>query len=112
MQDPYYNEPGFENNKSPEAEKENRRHREHTLSLAVLGPLRKPDPLFSDIVREHFRFKSDEVQRQCDDWVAATPEGYARQRIANVASDVKKELQGISVLTPDPAPNSALYRTT
>jgi hypothetical protein len=98
VKDPYYNEPGYEQTSSPEAEKENRRHREHTLSLAVLAPMRKPEPFFIDIVREHFRFKRQEVERQCDDWVAATPEKYAKARIANLAKEIKFELQILSNL--------------
>ncbi|KAG6556424.1 hypothetical protein Mapa_002367 [Marchantia paleacea] len=93
VKDPYYNEPGFEQTKSPEAEKENSRHREHTLSLAVLGALRKPDPLFADVVREHFLLKREEMEQQCDDWIAVTAEGYAKHRITNIAKEVKAELE-------------------
>lgn len=93
VKDPYYNEPGFEQTKSPEAEKENSRHREHTLSLAVLGALRKPDPLFADVVREHFLLKREEMEQQCDEWIAITAEGYAKHRITNIAKEVKAELE-------------------
>ncbi|KAL3690077.1 hypothetical protein R1sor_016386 [Riccia sorocarpa] len=97
VKDPYYNEPGFEQMRTEEAERENSRHREHTLNLAVLGSLRKPDPLFADVAREHFLLKKGELEQQCDEWVNAVPvEGSAKSRISNIAKQVKAELQALS----------------
>ncbi|KAL2632127.1 hypothetical protein R1flu_016813 [Riccia fluitans] len=97
VKDPYYNEPGFEQRRTEEAEKENSRHREHTLNLAVLGSLRKPDPCFADIAREHFILKKEELEQQCDEWVnAVTADGSAKSRISNIAKQVKGELEALS----------------
>lgn len=94
VQDPYYNEPGYEQKKSPEAEKENMRHREHTLALAVLAPLRNPDPIFGELVREHFRHKREEVEQQCEQWLA-TSDHFVKSRVAALVKDIKAQLQTI-----------------
>lgn len=94
VREPYYNEPGYEGKKSADqAEKENMRHREHTLSLAILAPLQKPDPMFADLVHEHFKHKREEVQQQCDEWLNLTTEITAKQRMTTITKDIKTELQ-------------------
>ncbi|KAG0588405.1 hypothetical protein KC19_2G240500 [Ceratodon purpureus] len=96
VQDPYYNEPGYEKKKSTDqAEKENMRHREHTLTLAILAPLLKPDPMFADLIREHFRHKREEVEQQCDEWVHLTTEFSAKQRMITFVKDIKTELKNL-----------------
>ncbi|XP_024395167.1 uncharacterized protein [Physcomitrium patens] len=94
VRDPYYNEPGYEKKKSTDqAERENMRHREHTLSLAVLAPLRKPDSMFSNLIYEHFKHKREEVEQQCNEWLNLTTEITAKQRMASLVKDIQSELQ-------------------
>ncbi|KAH9562737.1 hypothetical protein CY35_05G087400 [Sphagnum magellanicum] len=93
VQNPYYNEPGFEAKKSPAAEKENMRHREHTLSFAVLAPLRKPDVMFADVISQHFQQKREEVEQQCHQWWAKASDANTKDRMANLMKAIKSQLQ-------------------
>lgn len=94
VQNPYYNEPGYEQNMHcSEAENENMHHREHTLALAILAPLRRPDAMFADVISEHFQHKREEVEQQCQQWCAYASDINTKNRMANLMKDIKAQLQ-------------------
>jgi baculoviral IAP repeat-containing protein 6 len=92
VKEPYYNEPGFEQKVSPEAERESQRHRENTLSLAILAPLQKQDPFFSELISEHFRLKKEEVEQQCTEWLALATDSTMQQRMNQSVQSIKAQL--------------------
>lgn len=87
VEQPYYNEPGRESRVNVKAaESDNACLRNHTMSIALLAALRKPEALFAEVILEHFRYKRAEVEEQLTDWVG---KGASQQ----VANDITKEFR-------------------
>ena len=73
VDEPYYNEPGFENSRKSAygmraSMQYNARIRSATLQHAVLGALAKPHRLFEDVLKAHFTLKREEIMQQCTSW--------------------------------------------
>eukprot|EP00051_Salpingoeca_urceolata_P015660 m.204421 g.204421 ORF g.204421 m.204421 type:complete len:780 (+) comp18469_c2_seq1:318-2657(+) len=69
VEEPYYNEPGFEAAQDKVRSKAyNNILRHHTINTAMLGALRNPDPEFRSAMQLHFSAKKDEILQQCKEW--------------------------------------------
>lgn len=71
--DPYFNEPGFERSMGTDEGNGknaayNAKIRCHTMQLAILEALKKPSPIFGQVVRDHFRLKASRVLAQLRKW--------------------------------------------
>jgi len=93
VEDPYFNEPGFERQLGTETGKRdsakyNDKLKPHTMELAILEPLRKPPPEFRDTISHHFRLKAQEVRSLCRSWC----ERFSNSYLATVTSLIDQEL--------------------
>ncbi|KAK9804781.1 hypothetical protein WJX72_005025 [[Myrmecia] bisecta] len=75
VDDPYFNEPGFEGSRgsargNAAAEDYNAELRVNTLKFGILTALEKPPPAFAEVLRHHFSLKKQEIEEQCQRWVA------------------------------------------
>ena len=73
MPDPYFNEPGWENDRNTRrgqtaSSNYNARLHPQTVRWAMLDALRAPAPEFADTVRRHFVLQRDAIQRQLAQW--------------------------------------------
>lgn len=41
-----------------------------TIEHAMVGQLRRPSPGFEDVIKAHFYYKRDAINRTCDAWLA------------------------------------------
>lgn len=62
MEDPFFNEPGFQNmlgtaKGKTESDKYNGTVREATMLYAMAAPLSSPSPLFKTVIEKHFKLK-------------------------------------------------------
>ena len=85
VSDPYFNEPGFESTHgNPEGDKKSRSYnaniRQATVQWAMVEQLRNPAPCFKDVIHAHFWLKRQEIERQCDEWIAEMEQQLAADR--------------------------------
>eukprot|EP00020_Sapocribrum_chincoteaguense_P000263 CAMPEP_0170752206 /NCGR_PEP_ID=MMETSP0437-20130122/11849_1 /TAXON_ID=0 /ORGANISM="Sexangularia sp." /LENGTH=1243 /DNA_ID=CAMNT_0011091269 /DNA_START=39 /DNA_END=3769 /DNA_ORIENTATION=- len=79
VEQPYFNEPGYERERgTSEGERHSFEYNEDlrlsTIRFAMVGHLRKPPVGFEDVVRTHFRLQKNRLLAQCASWAAeATP---------------------------------------
>lgn len=85
---PYYNEPGFESTYATPAGQETSRQyncerRWYTLTHAMYELLIKPDsyPEFTDIIKKHFTLKKEYILQLCDKWKAEPNNKFESQTI-------------------------------
>ena len=72
--DPYFNEPGYEQERgTPRGDAHSASYnvplREATLKHAMIGQLKQPPPELADVIREHFRLKRPLIAAQCAQWL-------------------------------------------
>jgi baculoviral IAP repeat-containing protein 6 len=72
--DPYYNEPGLEQDRGSSSSKVQaqayiQRIREATIRYAMIGHLKSPPVEFADVVRAHFKLKRPHIAHQCAQWL-------------------------------------------
>lgn len=69
--DPYFNEPGYD---ASSAHQQNNSKlydaqiRAATLKVAILGQMKKPSAMFSDVINDHFRLKKRYLLEQLEAW--------------------------------------------
>eukprot|EP00871_Galdieria_phlegrea_P003337 jgi/Galph1/4003/GphlegSOOS_G2655.1 len=73
VNEPYLNEPAFENMKSTRKGKENSMLynlyvEDYTVKYGMLDVLKKPFPGFEQIIRKHFLLKRDKIIQQVEEW--------------------------------------------
>ena len=71
--EPYYNEPGYEEEMHTsrgriKSRAYNKTIREATIMWGMLDHLRKPSLAFESVIRNHFSFKKEEIMRQIERW--------------------------------------------
>jgi len=67
--EPYYNEPGFEDNPDEQSSNEYSTNiRYQTIRVAMMEMLQKPVPEFEDVINAHFSLKKKQIIQQCQDW--------------------------------------------
>jgi ubiquitin-protein ligase len=74
VEDPYFNEPGYERNMNTDAGKQksteyNKDRLHHTIKLAMSNMIANPPNGFEDVVRNHFRLKKEEILTTTQNWV-------------------------------------------
>lgn len=73
VEEPYFNEPGYEVNKytragGTQSKQYNRDVRSNTLHWAISKALSSPDPCLREVLYHHYRLKRDEVMMQATKW--------------------------------------------
>ncbi|KAI6224535.1 UBC core domain-containing protein [Aphelenchoides fujianensis] len=79
VNEPYFNEPGFERSRgTPAGDQSSRDYtaniRHQCIRWAMLEMLRKPPAAFVDVIRRHFWLKRDEICLQIQGWIRETRE--------------------------------------
>ncbi|KAH8051006.1 hypothetical protein JL722_11042 [Aureococcus anophagefferens] len=69
--DPYYNEPGYEQQMgTPAGDAKSDQYRanvkQNTVKWAMLDALKNPDPSFKDVAEKHFKLRADTILRDLD----------------------------------------------
>ncbi|KAI6202918.1 hypothetical protein M3Y94_00496400 [Aphelenchoides besseyi] len=77
VNEPYFNEPGFERSRgTPAGDQSSRDYtaniRHQCIRWAMLDMLRKPPPAFAKVIRRHFWMKRDEICLQINEWIRET----------------------------------------
>lgn len=77
VNEPYFNEPGYERSRGTPAGQQNSREYDAnicqaTVRWAMLEQLRKPSPCFKKVIEAHFYLKKDEILKQCEQWTKET----------------------------------------
>lgn len=93
VNDPYFNEPGYENSRNTPTGKKrsdeySRKIRSYTMRWAVLDQLEKPHVLFKDVIRTHFLLKRKELLQQSQTWSG-------NSTTSGVKSKIEKQLQSL-----------------
>mmetsp|Transcript_26785 Transcript_26785/g.43077 ORF Transcript_26785/g.43077 Transcript_26785/m.43077 type:complete len:699 (-) Transcript_26785:1639-3735(-) len=75
VEQPYFNEPGYEVNLgTPLGDESSRSYnrviRDGTMKYALLEHIRDPPYLFKDVLKLHFNLKHKEIRAQCAKWVS------------------------------------------
>lgn len=93
IENPFFNEPGYENQMGTDSGKRqdreyNNRVRLYTMEHAMLNLLKSPNtyPQFSEVIKTHFRLKRDAIIKMCEKWV-------------NDADEYVKELEAVAKST-------------
>lgn len=98
VQEPYFNEPGFERSRgTTRGNTENRRYNENiqvaTVQWALLDQLRNPPAAFKDVVLWHIYLKREEIIRQCDAWLSDA--SLQIDRLQDYCASLKRELEAM-----------------
>ncbi|KAH8045920.1 hypothetical protein JL722_13972 [Aureococcus anophagefferens] len=78
--DPYYNEPGYEQQMgTPAGDAKSDQYRanvkQNTVKWAMLDALKNPDPSFKDVAEKHFKLRADTILRDLDPAAGAPASG-------------------------------------
>lgn len=73
IENPYYNEPGWEKNLGTEFGKQqsniyNQNLYPNTIKFAMIDMIRNPPDSFKDVIKYHFKFKKDEIIKRITNW--------------------------------------------
>ncbi|EGG03790.1 uncharacterized protein MELLADRAFT_65352 [Melampsora larici-populina 98AG31] len=69
-QEPYLNEPGWSKmSGTPESKAYNLNVRRMVVDDAMIGSIKNPNPAFADVIKTHFRLKSQVIKDQLDQWL-------------------------------------------
>ncbi|KAG0148440.1 hypothetical protein CROQUDRAFT_654953 [Cronartium quercuum f. sp. fusiforme G11] len=69
-EEPYLNEPGWSKmGGTPQSRAYNLNVRRMVVDDAMLGSLKKPNPAFADVIKTHFKLKSQVIKAQLDQWL-------------------------------------------
>eukprot|EP00754_Rhynchopus_humris_P028728 Rhum_TRINITY_DN15176_c4_g2::Rhum_TRINITY_DN15176_c4_g2_i1::g.142341::m.142341/K10586/BIRC6, BRUCE; baculoviral IAP repeat-containing protein 6 (apollon) len=69
VNDPFYNEPGFDNQPQKNSEEYNEYIRLFTCKAGMLEQLQHCDPAFESVIKTHFRLKRDQISAQVSSWL-------------------------------------------
>lgn len=93
---PFFNEPGYESQiGTPRGDQNSLQYNEvirvATIEHAMVGQLRRPPQHFEDIIRSHFYYKRDAINKTCDLWLneAQTNSNSAKGHYAKLLKVVK-----------------------
>ena len=101
VEEPWFNEPGYEKEQgTPAGDAKsaayNAQLRADTLTTALLPALRSPPPAFLPFLVQHFRRKHADIAAQLKEWRAAAARSRASalsQQLMRAADDAAEELQ-------------------
>jgi len=79
VEDPYFNEPGFESTMHTAHGRTAARDysaniMEQTMRYAIEEQLRRPPPEFADVIKAHFRMQKHTVVATCEKWISSVAE--------------------------------------
>lgn len=102
VDDPYFNEPGFESSMHTDSGRQQSRAysaniMEQTMHYAIEEQLRAPVEEFRDVIRDHFRLQREDVVRTCTQWISQTAEhdsGRAK-RMTSCLANIQKLLAAL-----------------
>jgi baculoviral IAP repeat-containing protein 6 len=94
VDEPYFNEPGYERDIGTDRGKENSKDyndtiRYETMRLAMVDMLRNKPPEYEDFITEHFKMKKDEIIMTVSKWV---DESKNKDRFNKLFDELKKLL--------------------
>ncbi|CAL8462440.1 g1973 [Coccomyxa elongata] len=99
VDEPYFNEPGFEATMHhPTGREQNKRYnlniREQTMHWAIWQQLKSPPLGFEEVVRSHFRLRKEQVLATCQAWVreAEADHETSASRMKKFLTDIRNEL--------------------
>jgi len=92
---PYFNEPGYENilgttKGDAQSRIYNNDIQLHTMRHAILALMKNPPYLFRDVLDIHFRLKTKEIRDQCDSWAKNCLVG--NHQYVNVSQEISRML--------------------
>ena len=80
-EDPYFNEPGYEQNKNrPDYKKTSKQHNTtcslNTMKHTIRDVLKHPEtyPEFEEVIKTHFKYKKTQIIKCCEQWVKDSEE--------------------------------------
>lgn len=89
VEEPYYNEPGYEKRNSKETSNNyNMNIRYYTMKNAMLGLLQNPDkyPQYTKVIQKHFFLQRDKIKSLCKAWVDKATSSHKAQYKSTYAS--------------------------
>ncbi|XP_062589719.1 uncharacterized protein LOC134251344 [Saccostrea cucullata] len=101
--DPYFNEPGFEQEIGTDA---GRKHSDdynedvcyNNIKYAMISQLQYPPPEFADVIKNHFFWKKHRILEEVDGWVKK----HGNKRLERMAQNLKQELKKLHQPPPSP----------
>lgn len=92
--DPYFNEPGFEQEIGTDSGK---KHSDdynedvcyNNMKYAMISQLQNPPPEFADVIKSHFYWKKQRILEEVDSWVKK----HNNKRLERAAQNLKQELK-------------------
>lgn len=92
--DPYFNEPGFEQEIGTETgQKHSDEYNEgvcyNNIKYAIIANLQNPPPEFADVIKAHFYMKKDKIIKEVQGWVNK----HDNRRLTRVFQNLKQELK-------------------
>ena len=104
--DPFFNEPGYERLRgTSEGDKKNLEYnfdiRAHTIIWAMCDMIENPPPMFAEAVHAHFLLKSEDIVRQCEDWLAEAVIHATDTYVARLRAAVRRLTASLSTLADD-----------
>ncbi|CAC5419587.1 BIRC6 [Mytilus coruscus] len=92
--DPYFNEPGFEQEIGTETgQKHSDEYNEdvcyNNIKYAMIGNLQNPPPEFSEVIKAHFYMKKDKMIKEVQGWV----DKHDNRRLTRMFQNLKQELK-------------------
>ncbi|KAK3091318.1 hypothetical protein FSP39_018889 [Pinctada imbricata] len=103
--DPYFNEPGFEQEIGTDSgKKHSDEYNEdvcyNNIKYAMIGQIQSPPPEFADVIKAHFYHKKQKILEEVDGWVKK----HNNRRLERIAQNLKQELKKLHapVISTDP----------
>ncbi|EGC35514.1 hypothetical protein DICPUDRAFT_94526 [Dictyostelium purpureum] len=95
--DPFFNEPGYESQIGSRTGKVNSLNYNQnlipsTVDFAMIEMIKKPPPVFKDIITAHFYYQRQKIKQQCDQWI---------EQFKESKKDVTKFLKSVNTLTEE-----------
>ncbi|XP_033739227.1 uncharacterized protein LOC117326577 [Pecten maximus] len=94
VQDPYFNEPGFELEIGTEGGKKHSDEYNadccyNNIKYAMIGQLQNPPPEFADVIKTHFYHKKKKILEEVEGWTNK----YSNRRLGGLLPSLKQELK-------------------
>jgi len=98
---PFFNEPGYESQiGTPRGDQNSRSYNEvirvGTIEHAMTGQLKRPSPGFESVIKAHFYYRRDVINRTCDAWLADANDGASSKgyysKLLKAVKDLRDEL--------------------
>eukprot|EP01024_Parvocaulis_polyphysoides_P073435 TRINITY_DN9450_c0_g2_i5.p1 TRINITY_DN9450_c0_g2~~TRINITY_DN9450_c0_g2_i5.p1 ORF type:complete len:357 (+),score=60.43 TRINITY_DN9450_c0_g2_i5:2-1072(+) len=94
VDDPYFNEPGYEASSSrsiSQSEQYSRNIRIQTMRFAILDMLKNPPAEFAEVIKLHYKLRKEYLLENCKKWVEA--ETQQHQQISELYTQIKQAVE-------------------